>query len=58
MLVAESRINAFFGYREFGLCDPRGREVDRLRKLAVAKLLYGLLFVGLLPLLLVIWAGP
>jgi prolipoprotein diacylglyceryltransferase/protein-S-isoprenylcysteine O-methyltransferase Ste14 len=31
--------------------------VDRLRKLAVAKLLYGLLFVGLLPLLLVTWAA-
>ena len=31
--------------------------MDRLRKLAVAKLLYGLLFVGLLPLLLVIWAA-
>jgi len=31
--------------------------VDRLRKLAVAKLLYGLLFVGLLPFLLVIWAS-
>lgn len=30
--------------------------MDKLRKLAVAKLLYGLLFVGLLPLLLVIWA--
>jgi len=31
--------------------------VDRLRKLAVAKLLYGLLFMGLLPLLLAIWAA-
>ena len=31
--------------------------MDRLRKLAVTKLLYGLLFVGLLPLLLVIWAA-
>jgi len=31
--------------------------VDRLRNLAVAKLLYGFLFVGLLPLLLVTWAA-
>ena len=31
--------------------------MDRLRKLAVAKLLYGLLFVGFLPLLLVVWAA-
>jgi len=31
--------------------------VDRMKKLAVAKALYGLLFVGLLPLLLLIWAA-
>ena len=31
--------------------------MDRLRNLAVAKLLYGFLFVGLLPLLLVTWAA-
>jgi glucan phosphoethanolaminetransferase (alkaline phosphatase superfamily) len=31
--------------------------VDRVKNLAVAKLLYALLFVGLLPLLLVIWAA-
>lgn len=31
--------------------------MDRLRKLAVAKVIYGLLFVGFLPLLLVIWAA-
>ena len=31
--------------------------MDRLKKLAVAKLLYGLLFVGLLPFLLLTWAA-
>ena len=31
--------------------------MDRVKNLAVAKLLYALLFVGLLPLLLVIWAA-
>ena len=31
--------------------------MERLSKVAVAKLLYGLLFVGLLPVLLVLWAA-
>src|ERR1035438_3021825 len=57
MQVAEPRINVFLGRPNFRLCDPRGRKVDRVKNLAVAKLLYALLFVGLLPLLLVIWAA-